>query len=272
MLTSFFSSNKEVASYEKRLSICLKSNGFSFSVIRNNEELISLGDVECDITAPMSQLLTTIKTVFDEAKIPLFGMREAELVFPTRHFVWIPIHLYDETKNREYIEALYKIEIGEAVFSEYNAANAAQLIFTAAGNVVSAFRIAIPGMKVRAQHGKMVNSEAVEASHMKSLIVMNVRDGMTDYAVFCNKKLQISNTYDCANFEEAVYHAINLNKQFHLDDVQLTLAMCGDVDRNSYTMAKSFFKDVALYTGRNLQLDGESLRSAPIYRYALILS
>ena len=72
--------------------------------------------------------------------------------------------------------------------------------------------------------------------------------------------------------DETLYHAVNINKQLRLDDVQLNVALCGDVNRESFGRVREFFNNVMLYTGSNLKLPTEEMRRAPIYRYALILS
>ena len=116
------------------------------------------------------------------------------------------------------------------------------------------------------------HQETLDASQMKSLLIMNVREGETDFAVFCNRKLQLSNTFDCANIDEALYYAVNINKQLRLDDAPLTVALCGEVDKQAFDRVHEFFSDVVLYTGRNLSMDSDALRCAPVYRYALTLS
>lgn len=271
-INSFINTDKDVASHEKRLSICILSNGFSFSVISKKDELLALGDIECDMAAPMSQLLITVKEIFNKLGILTFGLDEVELVVPSRHFVWIPMHLYDEAKNRDYVEAIHKLAVGETVFADYNASAGAYLVFVADSNIVSAFRIAIPGLKVRAQHSKLVNADTLDASQMKSLMVINMRGKESDFAIMVNRKLQLSNSFDCTNLDETLYHAVNINKQMRLDDLPLTVALCGDTDRDGYNRVREFFDSVALYTGRNLSMSNEELRRAPVYRYALILS
>ena len=271
-INSFIKSDKEVASYEKRLSICISSNGFSFSVVSKDDELLALGDIECDMNASMSQLLGDIKGAFNEVGLKTFGLKETELVVPARYFVWIPMHLYDETKNSQYIDSIHKIAVGESVFADYNAAAGAQLIFVANSTLVSTFRIAVTGIRVRAQHSKLVNADTLDASQMKSLMVINLREKESDFAIFVNRKLQLSNTFDCSNLDEMLYHAVNINKQLRLDDLPLTVALCGETKREDYSRVREFFNDVALYTGHNLAMSTDDLRRAPIYRYALTLS
>lgn len=271
-INSFIASDKDVASYEKRLSICLSSNGFSFSVTTIHDELIAFGVVECNTATSMSEMIANIKGALSEAKIQPFGLKEKELIVFSRQFVWVPQHLYDEKKERSYLEALCTIDAGCTVISDYNEAIKAHIVFSADNSLVSAFKIAIPGLKVRCQHCKMVNATTLENSDLKSVLLINVREGAADYAVFCNKKLQISNTFDCVNFDEALYHALNLTKQFHLEDAMMVAAVCGNIDREHFKRLREYLPNVALYTGRPLTLTVPEMQHIPAYRHALILS
>lgn len=271
-INSFIASEKEVASYEKRLSICLTSNGFSFSVTTVQDELLAIGDVECNLKASMSETIADIKGALSDAHIQPFGLKEKELVVFSRQFVWVPQHLYDEKKQRGYLEALCTIDAGCCVAVDYNEYIKSYIVFSADNGIVSAFKIAVPGLAVRCQHSKMVNATVLNNSEMKSVLLMNVRNGETDFAVMCNKKLQISNTYDCANFDETIYHALNLTKHFHLEDAMLVVAVCGDIDRERFARLREYFPSVALYTGRSLTLTKPEMQHLPIYRSALILS
>ena len=237
-----------------------------------HDELLSIGEVECNVNAPISEMLATIKSAFGDLNVQPFGMKEAELVLCSRQFVWVPQSLYDESRQRDYLEALCNLEQGTTICADYNADMKAWMVFAAVGNQVSAFKIACPGLKVRCQHSKLANMTTMNDSDLKSLLIVNVRDGESDYEVFCNKKLQLSNTYDCANFDETIFHALNLTRQFHLEDAMLTVALCGDVDRERFARMRPFFPNVTLYNGRPLTLDTTEMRHTHLYRYALILS
>ena len=269
-LNSFIASDKKVASYEKRLSICLESNGFSFSVISLRDELLQYCDVECNTRANVSDLLTTIRGVLADTGIQPFGFKETELIVMSRLFAWIPAHLYDEGRQRSYLEALGHIDTGMGVYSEYNDVLSAYMVFAADNGQVSAFKIAFPGLKVRCQHSKMVDNDIVEESDLKSVMLLNLRDGETDYAVFCNKKLQLSNTFDCSGFGEALYHALNITKQFHLEDAMMSVSVCGDVDREKYAQLRGYFPNVKLHAGRKLKLTVAEMQHIPAYRHALL--
>ena len=269
-INSFITSDKSVASNKKRMSICLGSNGFSFSV-RSNSDLLAIGDVECRMDSHITELVGNVKGVLCETDISPLGW-DCELIVNSRQFVWIPAEYFDPQKQRDYLDAMCKIETGMSVFATHNKTIDAWMVFSADNNIVTAFKIAMPRLKISCQHDKMVNEVLLKASDNKALLLVNVREGFSDYAVFCNNKLQLSNTFECANFDETLYHALNLTKQFHLDDVQMTAAICGKIDKESFDRFRSFVPQTALYTGLPLTLTTPELRRVHIYRYALTLS
>ena len=269
-INKFVSTDKPVASYEKRLSICLESNGFSFSVISVRNELMEYCEVECDTKVPMSDMLTTVRGVLSETNLQPFGLKDKELTVMSRQFVWIPEHLYDASRQRTYIEAVGKIDTGMGVYTDFNEEICAHMVFTADSGLVSAFKIAIPGLKVRCQHSKMVSAETIGGSDMKSVLMVNIRRGESDYAVICNKKLQISNTFDCTTFDETLYHALNLTKQFHLEDALMTVSVSGMVDREQFMQMRGFFPNVTLNAGRKLRLTVPEMQHIRTYRQALL--
>lgn len=271
-INSFIPSKKDVVSTEKRLSICLLPNGFSFSVTTLHDELLSVGEVECDINAPMSDLVKVVKSAFEEMQIQPFGLKECELIVFSRQFVWVPIHLYDEKNDKSYLEALCHIPGGSTVYADFNESIKAMMVFADNSNAVAAFKIVIPRLKVRCQHSKLVDDSLLELSDLKSLILIHVRKDACDIEVVCNKKLLLSNTFDSANFDEVMFHTMNVAKQFHLEEAMLTTAICGEVGREEYAKIRRFLPNVSLYTGRPLKLTNPEMQHLPTYRHAVVLS
>lgn len=265
-------SDKDVAQYEKRLSICLTPNGFSFSLTDILDELLAIGQVVCNLKAPIADLLADIKGFLNEVHIHPYGLKESELVTISRQFVWIPQHLYDETKERTYLDTLCKLQPTASVHTDHNDEIKANVVFSADSSIVSAFKIILPGIKIRCQHSKLVNSTALENSSQKSLMFVNMRGNETDFAVFCNKKLLLSNTFTCRNLDESVYYTLSLAKQLHLEEARLTVALCGDIDRDIYATMRRYFDSVALYNGRPLTLTVPEMQHIHTYQYALVLS
>lgn len=235
-------------------------------------ELLSLCEATCDMDAPMSALVGDVRGVLAEAGVQPFGYAECELVVPSALFAWVPEHLYDASHDAGYLEALAKIPAGCGVYSAFNEVVNSHMIFAAPTGAVSAFKIAIPGLKVRCQHNKMVCEATVDMSAQRALLLMHFRADITDFAVLSNRKLQMSNSYPCAGVDEALYYALNVTKEFRLEESPLRVALCGEVDRTTFGRIRPFFPEVVLYTGEPLSLAEPEMQHLPLYRHALILS
>ena len=265
------SSDAVVASTDKRLSICYETNGFSFSV-RARNRLLSIGRVSMDGSQTMAQMMGTIKEAFSKAGITPYSCGEAELIVIAEQFVWVPNDLYDKGKDNAYLSTVCKVMPGKVVCSDYNESINSHIVFAAEKDVVTSFKVAIPGLKIRCQHGVLVNNYVLDASTSKSLIAVNVRDGKSDYEVYSDKVLVLSNTYDCANFDETIYHAINLKQQFNLNEKPLTVLLCGNISRMEYARISDFFDIVGLYNGKPASLTTADMKPVANYKNALILS
>lgn len=268
----FIASDKDVASYEKRLSICLASNGFSFSVTDVYDELLAYGEMQCSLLSPIGELLSDIRAALAETRLQTFGLKETELITLSNQFVWIPQHLYDADNRKQYLDIMCKVPMGYGVFDDYNDLIKAHLVFSADNNIVSAFKVAIPGIKIRCQHSKMVNPIVLENSDQRSMMLVHFRAGETDFAVLDNKKLLLSNSYSCSNIDETMFYALNLARQFHLEDNRLLVGVCGSVDRDKFALLRDYFPNTALYTGRPLTLTVPEMQHIHTYRAALVLS
>jgi hypothetical protein len=269
---SFISSDKEVPSYDKRISICLEANGFSFSIVSVQNELLTFGAISFEGPLSMSEAVNMIRNIWNEHNVVPFGFHELELVTASRHFVLVPDELYEQGDDRKYLEPLVKIPFGLSVFSAHNDDLGAQVVFTADTNLVSAFKIAMPGLKVRCQYNKLVNADLMKRSQMKSVMLLNMRKDSMDVIVYCNRKVQLVNSYASADTQEAIYNAVNVMKQLHLENAQLDVLICGDVDRECFGEMSRFLPNTDLYCGLPLTKSTVELQHLHTYHHALILS
>src|SRR5574344_3012340 len=128
---SFISTDKEVPSYEKNISICLGTNGFSWSITSVGGELLSFGEIDYEGNLSMSEIVQMVKTIFAEHNIAPFGFKKTELRVFSNQFVWVPENLYEAGNDKHYLDAVCPVDISKGVFSEYNDLVKAYLIFTA---------------------------------------------------------------------------------------------------------------------------------------------
>lgn len=266
----FITTDKEVPSYQKRMSICLCADGFSFAIITDAGLLHTFGSVQLQAEESLSETANVIKCYFLGHNMQPYDFKEMELVVRTSHSVWIPDHLYSDDKDSQYLSLLESLRMGTSLFKDHNTLINAHLVFTADHPLITAFRIALPSIKVRCQHSKFVN-DVLLSSH-SPVVVMNVCDQEADFNVCREGQLLLSNTYTCANNEELLYRALCVMKELNLETPDMELRICGDVDRGTYAALVNYFPNVSLYCGRPLSFENPVFQQLHTYHDAVILS
>lgn len=256
---SFITLDKEVPSYEKNISICLGANGFSFSIVSTKNELLSIGEISIDETSSMAELIAFIKASLSEHDVPLFGFNRATLVVCSPYFVWVPNDLYEEGNDKKYLDPICKIPLGMGIYCEENELVNSRVVFAADNTVVSAFKIAIPGLKIRTQHSCFINNYMMDESQSATAILVNLRDGVSDIEVLKNRKLHLSNSFACANFDETMYHILNVVKQLAIEESGLKVLVCGNISREQFETMGKYVPSLDLYNGPNLIISSEKL-------------
>ena len=271
-ITSLTVTPKEVPSYYKRLSICVKSNGFSFSRTTTQGILLTFGEIEMDMNRSISDLSADLKQFFAEARITPFDFEDMHLVVPSDNVVWVPRALFAEGHEREYIEPLCAPAAGMNVFASYNEAVDAYGVFVANSNIVTAFRIVLPGVEVCCQHSALLTPTLLQASQNNPLVLLHQRRDRCDCEVCNEGKLLLSNTYMVRGNDERLFRALQLMKTFGLENDNFVLLIAGEVDRLSYASLQGFFPRIMLYNGTPLRYINPEFRQLHCYRHILSLS
>lgn len=271
-VTTFITTDKKVAYNETRLSICLRADGFSFSVATMESELLTVGDVLFDEVSKNNPV-KAVKEMLAEWNISTFGHKQMRLIVESNQFAWIPEHLYNSEQDRQYLalvsapsfEGLGIYHIKVPIINSY-------LVFSAPYNIVTAFKVGMPGIDVYCQHALLVNEMLMNRSNQHPVMLMNIRDRVGDYVAFYNGQLLLSNSFSGENEEELLYHGIDLMKQLHLETPDMELTMCGNVNREIYALFQRFFPNVTLYNGIPFDYQNPAFHNLHTYKYPLILS
>lgn len=271
-VTSFFTTDKAVANTEKRLSICLRSNGFSFSVTTLDDLLLTHGDATFDFDRSFSDLSVDIKSFFASIDMPLFGLKQARLVVSSDHFVWIPEHLYDSTRDRRYLSMVSSPQSSLGVYHLQVPLLKSYIVFSASSVIVTAFKLAIPGIDVHCQHSVLVNDMLLRLSTRHPLMLMHVRDSAADFDALYSGQLLLCNSCHFNTQNELLYHAIDVMKQLHLETPDMELAICGNVDRDIFGLLQHYFPNVTLFNSRPITFLNPDFQTLPTYKHVLLLN
>ena len=264
---TLINTSNELASREKRLSICLGADGFSFTEATPAGELLSFGEAEGRHAATMTGVMADVKAFFASAGIRPLGYRAMELVVLSDESTWVPDELYSSLSNRNYLRLVGSTP--DMVMTCHSRALASTAVFAANEQVVTAFKVALPGVAVMHQHAKMAQLAPRCTDH--PVLMAFWRKGRVDVAAFRDGRYLYGNMLRFANENEAVYHLVELMKTHGLEDDGTELLLCGDVDRERYALLRPYFPTTTLFNGTVSRDRSPELHSLHAYRYALIM-
>ena len=103
---------------DKRLSICLGANGFSFSETTASDMLLTFGVAEGAHAATITDATRQVKAFFAEVGIQPLAYKSMELIVLSDESTWVPDELYSITANRQYLDVLYICNLKTKYMSE----------------------------------------------------------------------------------------------------------------------------------------------------------
>lgn len=258
---------------ETRLSICLQSDGFSFSLLSGKRQLLALEENlpfpsggPAGVTADM---LARLDRNYGVSPLGMGGMR---LVVPARRFAWVPAHLFDPHRSRQYLDFVGNPGNEQGVFHILNEALGAYMVFEADAEVVTLFKVSFPGIDVHCPHSLLVTSELLRDSASHPLMLLHISHGRADVEAFYSGRLLLSNSFAAANADEALYFAIDIMKRLHLETPDMELRLCGEVDRAVYARYQRYFPNIGLHVGTPVANTDPTAPAVPTYKYPLLFS
>lgn len=256
-----------------RLSICLRTNGFSFSLIDGNRTLCLQDQEDLSMALPLGQLAEQVKSSFAKRGITPLDLSGMRLVVPSRNFVWIPEHLFEVSRRQQYLDTV--VDTGSSqgeIFHVFNKSLKAYHVFTADAKVVTAFKLALPGVDVHSQHSVLVVEELMNRSQSHPVILLHLDSGRADLDAFYAGQLMISVSRPVDSVDDAIFFALGVIKQLHLETPDMELTLSGEVDRQSFAQMRPFFPRVTLFTGVPVYHPDPALPPVPTYKYPLLFN
>ena len=267
----FLRNENNVPTFEKSLSICLEAGGFSFSVTDKKRVLHTIGVVECMFSDSLSEIISGVKQIFTSLNVPMSGYASAELIIPTQKQVWIPKHLFMEGKEKEYLESVCTIDVGEGCYSHYSEEIEAYSVFAANNSLISGLKIAIPSVKVKNQFVKMLDFPCLKSNRQGISLAAFVRDEEIDIAVFDSGKFVFNNTFVYSEQKDLIYFVLNVAKQLKFEENKATVYLAGNIMESTFAEFREFFANVKLEKVDNLRFEDDKFKTVARHKYALIL-
>lgn len=260
---------KEFASSEKRLSICLRSNGFSFSEVTLSGVLLTFGEAEGVHASSMTGVMADVKAFFASVGIRPLGYASMELIVLSDENVWVPDELYTPSANRQYLKLVGST--AATVMATPCKALASTAVYVASDSLATAFKVALPGLSVVNQHVKLATLGFERRSENHPVLVTHWREGVIDFAAFRDGRYIFGNTVRFASDSEAQFHTVEVLKSFGLENADTEMLMCGEVSRERFALLRPYFPMASLYTGSHTSFLNPAFKTLHTYKNALIL-
>lgn len=266
---TLITTEKEVASNEKRLSICLWSNGFSFSEVSTSGHLLTFGEAEGEHPHSMTEVMSAVKSFFSSVGIRPLGYAGIGLVVLSDNSTWVPDELYSSAANRQYLR-LVGCE-ATSILTSHSQELASTAVFTADDALVTAFKVALPGLTVINQHVRLASASLSQRSKMHPVLLAHWRGKRVDFAAYRDGRYIFGNTLQADNDNEALYHTVEILKTYSLEGAGTELLLCGEVDRSRFALMSPYFPTASLYNGEFASFLNPEFKKLHTYRHALIL-
>ncbi len=266
---TLIATGNEVAAHEKRLSICLRVDGFSFSELGTSGVLLTFGEAEGRHATSMTTVIAEVKTFFASVGIRPLGYASIELILLSDHSTWVPDELYTPAANRQYLKLVGSD--ATAIIASPCPSLKSTAVYAADDALATAFKVAIPGAKVINQHVRLASQPFCSRSKGHPVLLAHWRQGRVDFAVYRDGVYHFGNTIAYANDSEALFHTVEIIKSFGLEASDTELLMCGDATRERFSLLRPYFPTANLFTGHHTSFINPAFKTLHTYRHALIL-
>ena len=256
---------KRDAVHDKRLSICLAADGFSYTELSAQGELLAYGEAVGSHTRQLTETTRDIRQFFAEVGIRPLGFRQMDLVVCSDESVWVPDEVYNAASGRAFLRLVGGNSVN--VLSAPCREIASTSVFSADDVLTTAFKVALPGLTVTNQHIRMAS--CAKLSGERSLLLTHWRNGHVDIAAFRDGRYLYGHTLGYTEEGPLAYQLVEIVRTFGLEASRTVMLMCGDVDRRLFAMLRPFFPQVELFTGTAIL--GDTFKSFHSYRHALLL-
>lgn len=265
ILKTLTTSETRDAVHDKRLSICLAADGFSYTEVSAQGELLAYGEATGSHSGIMTEATRDIKQFFAEMDIRPIGFRRMELIVCSDENVWVPDEVYTAASNRAYLRLVGGS--GQTATAVPCRDIASTAVFAVDDTIVTAFKVALPGLTVANQHIRLVSCARLSGSH--PLLIANWRNQRVDIAAFRDGRYLYGNTLTFSDENALAYQLVEVMRTFDMETPSTEMLMCGDVDRERFARFRPYFPKVTLFTGCCTM--GPAFRTFHSYRHALLL-
>ncbi|MBP3253163.1 MAG: DUF3822 family protein [Bacteroidales bacterium] len=235
-----------IVTNESNLSICLRADGFIFSIIDKNYKLKAIGGFSVDLTGSIPQTMMNIKTCFSSIGIHIFNFNSIRAVCPTKRSVWVPYKLYDAQKNKDYLKTVNALYSSDTVIANTCEKLDAVNIFAYPLQQYSGVKIVMPKAKFVSPLQVLAEYAFDVSSFMQNTFILHKNANGCDYVIFKGNSFTLSNTFDYKTPDDLIYFILYTLEKLQINTAEVNLLITGEkYDQTELTLLKRYVKHVS---------------------------
>ncbi len=187
----------------QKMSIRLRSDGFSLYIRDKNDDLIEFKDYVFSETDSLN-VLKQIKNTY-------INLQSVEILIETDFYTLVPRHLFKIEESKQYMQLQHpNLRENAMIYYMQIGVEDALLLFDVDNSILAAFQQVFPHAAIQHHLFPLLNSTKNIANDVVSVLI---RDKSLDIIVFQQNKLKLVNSFHHQTEEDVIYHIMNT---FHL--------------------------------------------------------
>ena len=244
-IINLVNSQEGALSQDYKLSICLRSDGFLFSLIDKDFTLKTVGEFSVDLSKGMTQSMSNLRECFASIGIRLFNFAEINIVYQEAKNTFIPYKLYDDKNTKEYLREIAYISSSETVLDHVSTKLDTVSVFSMPMQLYSAAKILMPKANFYSQHQIMAEYCFEVSKLSNNTVLLYKRKGGCDLVVFKATNLVFSNSFSYNNENDMIYQLLFTFEQIGMDVEDMNFLITGEeYSADEKTVLSRHIKDI----------------------------
>lgn len=226
-LVNLVKSDESILSQDTDLSICLKADGFFFTLIDRNYILRAVGEFDVDLSLGMTSVMTNIRNCFGSIGIRIFNFANIKVICLTNKNIFVPYKLYDNSKTKDYLRGVANIVSSDTIIENISEKLDAVSVFAFPMHQYSATKILMSKAKFYSQHQAMAEYCFDISKLANNTVVLHKRENACDMVVFKGAKFTYSNSFDFNNEHDMIYQILFAFEKLDIDVEDVNFLITG---------------------------------------------
>jgi hypothetical protein len=250
-----------------RLSIGLSLDGFSFLLMDEKQNILSLNTVHFQPEHGWDAILPALKEHISSFSWIGNVMKNKVALADTARFTLMPFALYEHKEKRLYVELNHPVHEDDSIKDDMLKSHRSYVIYALPQQVFNKINMWIPGIFWKHYAANLINCIA-DSYQPDTKVVADVRDKRFYVMAFSENRLKFCNAFRYQNKEDFVYFLLLVYKQLKMSPADVPLRISGLLKKESQIdqLLRKYIRQVD-YGDQTPVANGKESSSIRAYEY-----